>query len=145
MPRAYSVDLRERSLCALASGIPAAEVARLFDVSQSSLYRWQRQQRTQGMLTPGQSPGRPCAIPAERDDALRAQVAAPDATLAEHCVQWASTHGVPVSPATTCRALKRRGLPRKKDPDRHRTGRGRPRGVAGGDCGLGCQSRGLPR
>jgi len=33
MPRAYSVDLRQRSLRALASGLPATEVARRFDVS----------------------------------------------------------------------------------------------------------------
>ena len=115
MPRAYSVDLRERSLRALASGMPAAEVVHLFDVSASSLSRWQRQQRTRGDLTPGQSTGRPRAIPAAQDTALRAQVAAqPDATLAEHCVQWATTHGVHVSLATMGRALNRCGLPLKK-------------------------------
>lgn len=39
MPRAYSVDLRERSLRALAPGMPAAEVPHIFDVSEASLYR----------------------------------------------------------------------------------------------------------
>lgn len=117
MPRAYSVDLRERSLRAMTSGMPVAEVARLFDVSEASLYRWRRRQQSQGDLTPGRSTGRPRAIPAAQDAGLRAQVvAAPDATLAEHCAQWAATHAVTVSPATMCRALQRRGLPLKKRP-----------------------------
>lgn len=115
MPRAFSVDLRERSLRALASGMAAAEVARLFDISRSSLARWARRQRERGDLTPGRSPGRPRAIPTSEEPSLRAQVAAhPDATLAEHCARWAATHGVTVSPATMCRRLQRLGLPLKK-------------------------------
>jgi transposase len=117
MPRAYSVDLRERSLRALASGLPATEVARLFDVSVASLFRWRRQQRTTGQLTPGQSPGRPRAVILADEPRLVAQVAAtPDATLAEHCAQWAATHGTTLSPTTMGRTLQRLGLPLKKRP-----------------------------
>ncbi len=88
MPRAYSIDLRERSLRALASGIPVTEIARLFDVSESSLSRWRRQQRTTGSLAPGRSSGRPRAIPACQEETLATQVAAqPDATLAEPCAR----------------------------------------------------------
>jgi transposase len=97
--------------------MPVAEVARLFDVSEASLYRWRRQQRTRGAVTPGQSSGRARKIPATQEAALRAQVAAqPDATLAEHCAQWAATHGVVVSLATMSRLLQRLGLPLKKSP-----------------------------
>jgi transposase len=117
MPRAYSVDLRERSLRAVASGLPMTEVAQLFDVSVSSLGRWQQQQRTTGTLTPGRSRGRPRAIAPAHEAALAAQVAAqPDATLAEHCAQWAEAHGVTVSPTTMGRTLARLGLPLKKSP-----------------------------
>ena len=117
MPRAYSVDLRERSLRAWTSGVPVAEVARLFDVSEASLYRWRRQQRTQGAVTPGQSTGRPRKIPITGEAALRTQVAAqPDATLAEHCAQWADRYGVAVSLATMSRLLQRLGLALKKSP-----------------------------
>jgi|SRR5215204_1258979 len=117
MPRAYSVDLRERSLRALASGMAATEVARLFDVSVSSLSRWRQQQRRTGTLTPGQSPGRPRAVTPTQEPALAAQVAAaPDATLAEHCAQWATAHGVTLSPTTMGRTLQRLGLPLKKRP-----------------------------
>jgi transposase len=115
MSRAYSVDLRERSLRALTSGMPAAEVARLFDVSEASLYRWQRRQRERGDLTPDRPPGRPPRLDVAARDALRAQVATPpDATLAEHCAEWAAEHGTAVSPATMCRTLARLGLARKK-------------------------------
>ncbi len=115
MPRAYSVDLRERSLRALASGLPVTEVAQLFGVSRSSLSRWRQQQRTTGALPPGQSPGRPRSIGTSAEPALAAQVAAtPDATLAEHCAQWATSHRVTVSPPTMGRALQRLGLPLKK-------------------------------
>ncbi len=49
--------------------------------------------------------------------ALEAQVnAAPDATLAEHCAQWAQGHGVRVSVATMSRVLAKLGLPLKKSP-----------------------------
>lgn len=118
MPRAYSVDLRERSLRALTSGLPAVEVAHLFDVSVATLSRWQRQQRATGDLTPGRATGRPRAIPAAQEPLLVAQVAAePDATLAEHCARWVTqTTTVPVSPTTMSRALPRLGLPLKKRP-----------------------------
>src|SRR5215207_4103343 len=117
MSRAYAVDLRERSLRALASGMPAAEVARLFDVSASSLYRWRQRQARGDGLDPGRSSGRPRAIPAAQEPVLAAQVAAqPDATLAEHCVRWHATQGGSVSVAAMQRALDRLGLTRKKRP-----------------------------
>ncbi len=114
MPRAYSVDLRERSLRALTSGMPAAEVARLFDVSVSSLYRWRAQLHASGDLTPGRSSGRPRAIPVAAEAALRAQVAAAtDATLAEHRARWQDVTGEAVSRAALHRALVRLGLTHK--------------------------------
>jgi transposase len=48
---------------------------------------------------------------------MRAQIAAhPDATLAEHCAQWANDRGVTVSATTMCRTLARLGLGLKKRP-----------------------------
>jgi len=117
MPRASSVDLRERSLRALTSGMRAVEVARLFDVSLSSFSRWRARQRTTGDVAPGRSPGRPRSIPTAQEDAVRTQVAAqPDATLAEHCAAWATGHGVRVSTTTMSRLLAHLGLPLKKRP-----------------------------
>ncbi len=117
MPRAYSVALRERSLRALASGMPAAEVAFLFDVRVSSLYRWRRRRAGGVALTPGRSSGRPRAVGAGAAAALHAQVAAaPDATLDEHCATWRAARGARVSRAAMQRALVRLGLPRPKSP-----------------------------
>lgn len=115
MPRASAVDLRERSLRALTSGMPAVAVARLFDVRVSSLARWRTQQRATGTLRRGRSPGRPRAIPATQEPDRHAQVAAhPDATLVAHCAQWATTQGGVLSPSTMDRTLQRVGLPLKK-------------------------------
>jgi transposase len=111
MPRALSVDLRERSLHALASGMSVTEVATRFDVSRSSLYRWQRQRSKTGSVTPAQSPGRPRRLDPDHEAALRAEVQThPDATLAELC----RATPVALSPTTMGRTLRRLGLARKK-------------------------------
>ena len=87
------------------------------DVSPSSVHRWKRKVAAGASLEPGHSPGGPRKIGPEAEDALRAQVAAhPDATLAEHCAQWAADGHARVSPATMSRALARLGLPLKKRP-----------------------------
>jgi transposase len=117
MARGYSRDLRERLLQAWASGLSAVEIARTTGVSPSSLRRWKQKQASGASLTPGTSPGGPRKITPADEPALRAQVAAtPDATLAEHCTQWADDGHVPVSISTMRRALVRLGLPLKKRP-----------------------------
>lgn len=111
MPRALSVDLRERVLDALTSGRSVAEVASQFDVSIRSVYRWSAQRAETGSVRPKQATGRPRKIGLAQEVALRAEVAAhPDATLAELC----ATLPEPVSPTAMGRALHRMGLRRKK-------------------------------
>jgi transposase len=115
MPRASSLDLRERLLRADAAGLPAAEIERTMGVSARTLRRWRQHQHQGQSLGPGHAPGRALVIGPTHWDAVRAQVAAhPDATLAEHCDRWAAEHGVRVSPATMCRLLKRLRLTLKK-------------------------------
>lgn len=115
MPRGYSRDLRERLLYAVTSGVPLGEVARTTGVSPRSLQRWRRQAGAGVALDPGRSSGRPPAIGPDLEPHLQAQVAAhPDATLAEHCAQWAAAGYASVSVPTMCRALARLGLTRKK-------------------------------
>ncbi len=111
MPRAYSVDLRERSLRALTSGRSVTEVAALFGVSRNSLYRWRAQQQATGSLTPGQSTGRPRCLSPQQEAAVVARLRArPDQTLAEVC----AAAPVRISPPSMSRVLHRHGLPRKK-------------------------------
>lgn len=111
MPRAYSVDLREKALQAVTSGRCVAEVAALFGVSRESIYRWQRQHAATGSVTPGTATGRPRALnPAQEADLVARVAAHPDATLAELC----AATPVPMCPATMSRTLDRLGLHRKK-------------------------------
>jgi transposase len=115
MPRAYSLDLRERLLRAEAAGLAAAEIARTTGVSTRTLRRWRHRQVSGQGLTAGHAPGRAPTIGPDQEAALGAQVAAhPDATLAEQCARWAAEQGQAVSVPTMCRHLRRLGLSRKK-------------------------------
>src|SRR5215204_7319566 len=112
-----SVDLRAQVCRARDAGIPRTEVARLFGVSLSSVSRWHRDWQAGRALAPKPRPGRAPKITRTDHPALAAQVAAdPDATLAMHCATWHTTHGVAVSEATMCRALRRAQLTLKKRP-----------------------------
>jgi transposase len=113
----YTADFRTRLLGALDAGLSPAEATRTFGVSERTLRRWRQEWRQTGQTTPRTRSGRTRAIAPDQEPALRAQVAqAPDATLAEHCAQWAQTYGVQLSPATMCRAIARLRLPLKKSP-----------------------------
>ncbi len=115
--RAYSTDLRERMVQAVAAGQPQTVVARTFGVGVATLRRYVTQQRTTGALTPKRHPGPALRIGPLDQPALRAQVkATPDATLVEHCAAWEPTHRVRVSPPTMGRALRRLGWPLNKRP-----------------------------
>lgn len=111
----YPADFRDRLLRALDAGLAQAEATRTFGVSDRTLRRWRQRRRESGTVAPRRRIGRRRHIGPAAESTLRAQVRAhPDATLAEHCTQWAATQGVMVSAATMSRALTRLGLPLKK-------------------------------
>jgi transposase len=113
--RAYSTDLRERIVRAVARGRTQREAARLFGVASITVYRYVRQQEQAGNVVPKPLPGGPRRIGPEQEAALRAHLeAAPEATLAEHCAWWEATQGTAVSGATMWRAIRRLGWTRKK-------------------------------
>jgi transposase len=113
--RAYSLDLRQRALAALARGMARHEVVVTFGVSLATLKRWLRLQRTAASLTPKTAPGRRRAIPVEQQAALWAQLEAyPDTTLAQHTQRWNATHGVARSYRPLGRAIQRLGWTRTK-------------------------------
>jgi transposase len=113
--KAYSLDLRERVVQAVAQGMTKSRAARTFSVSLATVKNYVGQVQRTGTLTPKPIPGRPREIPPEQDAALVSQLrAAQDATLAELCAAWATLAGVRVSVATMSRAIKRLKWTRKK-------------------------------
>lgn len=113
--RAYSEDLRERVVGAVAIGTPRDEVALTYAVSSATITRWLRLKRETGSLAPRPVPG-PEAV---KTEALMAAlpdrlVEHADAPLAEQCTWWREASGVQVSTATMSRALTRLGRTRKK-------------------------------
>jgi transposase len=112
---AYSLDLRERIVRAVAAGQAKVAVARTFQVSLNTVKRYAAQHRTTGSLAPKRPARQPPRITATDHPALLAQLAAqPDATLAEHCQTWTQTQGVRVSVPTMWRAIARLGWTPKK-------------------------------
>jgi len=112
---AYSEDLRERVVRAVAIGTPRDEVAARFAVSSATITRWLPLKRETGSLAPKPVPG-PVAVKTEAlMAALPERLAAhADAPLAEPCTWWHEASGVTVSTATMSRALTRLGCTRKK-------------------------------
>ena len=112
---AYSTDLKERLVRAVAEGLPMREAARRYHVAVTTVKRAVVQQRETGSLERKPIPGYPRRIGPEREAALRERLeAAPDATVLEHCAWWAEHHGQPLSEATMWRAIRRLGWTHKK-------------------------------
>src|SRR5258708_7911038 len=113
--RAYSTDLKERLVRAVAAGKPMREAARRFGVAVNTVKRAVVQARETGSLERTPIPGCPRRSGAEQEAALRARLeAAPDATVLEHCAWWAEQYGQQLSEATMWRAIRRLGWTQKK-------------------------------
>ena len=113
--RAYSTDLKERLVRAVADGQPMREAARRFGVAVNTVKRAVVQQRETGSLERQPIPGYPRRIGPEREAVLRARLeAASDATVLEHCAWWAEHQGQQLSEATMWRAIRRLGWTREK-------------------------------
>ena len=130
--RAYSTDLKERLVRAVAGGQPMREAARRFNVAVTTVKRAVVQQRETGSLERKPIPGYPRQIGPAREATLLARLqAAPDATLLEHCAWWAEHQGQQLSEATMWRAIRRLGWTHKKSRWQPASAT-RRRGVPGG-------------
>src|SRR5262250_2485766 len=99
--RAYSTDLKERLVRAVADGQPLREAARRFNVCVNTVKRAVVQDRETGSLERKPIPGCPRRIGPEQEAALRTRLeAAPDATVLERCAWWAERFGQHLSEAT---------------------------------------------
>jgi transposase len=113
--RAYSTDLKERLVRAVADGQPMREAARRFGVAVTTVKRAVVQARETGSLARKPIPGRPRAIRHEQVVLLWARLeAAPDATVEEHCAWWRDQQGQELSVATMWRTIRRLGWTHKK-------------------------------
>ena len=109
--QALSQDLRDRVLAAPGA---AAAVAARFGVSASYVLKV-RAQRTRGVLSAGAQRNHVPRRLAGLDAQIAAHVAAQPLQTIEQVRAWlAHQHGAAVSHATTCKALARLGLTRKK-------------------------------
>ena len=82
MARAYSLDLRERVVAAVAAGESCRKVAALFKVSVANVVKWSQRARATGSPTAHPMGGnRPYASAGQRDWLLKRLADQPDATL----------------------------------------------------------------
>jgi transposase len=114
--RAYSIDLKERLVRAVAAGQPMRAVAGQLGVAVTTVKRAVVQWRATGSLARRPIPGGVRLIGPEHEPVLQERLeAAPDATVLDHCQWWAQTQGQALSEATRWRALRRLGWTHKQD------------------------------
>lgn len=61
MPKAYSMDLRDRAVARVVAGESVRSVAAVLDISVSSVVKWHQRYRATGSAAPGRMGGRPRA------------------------------------------------------------------------------------
>jgi transposase len=122
MARAYSLDLRERVVGAVAGGKSCRAVAALFDVSVASVVKWSQRARATGSAAAKPMGGkRPYALTGERDWLMARLAEKPDLTLHALLAELRK-RGVVVACDTLWRFLRREGISFKKNRLRHRAG-----------------------
>jgi transposase len=127
MTRAYSLDLRERVVDAIAAGKSCREVASTFQVSVASVVRWSQRFRATGSAA-AKPLGRqqPRSLAAERDWLLARLAAVPDLTL-RALVAELSDRGVVTSYGSVWRIVRDACISFKKNSVRQRAGSSRRR------------------
>jgi transposase len=114
MPRALSMDLRDRMVEAVKSGASRNATAKRFAVSVSTVVKLMQRWQETGSAAPSQMGGWKDHALAGHEVMVRALIEAqPDLTLAEIRTALAA-RGVQVGRSSVDRFLKARGLTRKK-------------------------------
>jgi transposase len=134
MARAYSLDLRERVVAAVASGQSCRSVAKTLMVSVASVVKWSQRQRAIGSPAALKMGGhRPYLVAHERDWVLSRLVEKPDLTLRALLKELAD-RGLVVSYYALWHFLHHEGVTFKKKAfaPPNRTGRTSPGGVSAG-------------
>jgi len=127
MARAYSLDLRERVVAAVAAGASCRAVAATFRVSVSSVVKWSQRFRSEGSPAARRVGGRrPYALAGERDWLLARLAEQPDVTLRGLLAELA-TRGIKVSYYAVWHFFEHEGISFKKNSARQRAGSARRR------------------
>jgi transposase len=122
MARAYSLDLRERVVAAVAAGESCRKVAATFKVSVASVVKWSQRFRATGSAAARPMGGqRPYALAGERDWLLSRLAEKPDVTLRALLAELAE-RGIVVSYYAVWNFLEHEGVSFKKKPARQRAG-----------------------
>jgi len=113
---AYSLDLRQRIVAALAAGQTQKAVAERFCVSRASIQRYARRHREGRNLRREPIPGRTPKLRTEEHDALLRHLfqSVTDRTTAALSQAWQQETGQAISQPTIWRRLKALGLSFKK-------------------------------
>jgi len=114
--KAYSVDLRQRIVAAVRSGMSKAEAARTFGVGDTSVKRYVNLAEQGDSLEPGKAPGKQSKLQESGTRLLEADLH--ERPAASYDIRAELLHellGIRVSRATICRTIKRMGYTRKKD------------------------------
>ncbi|MET0155200.1 MAG: IS630 transposase-related protein [Rickettsiales bacterium] len=117
MPKAYSEDLRIRSVEAYRAGVSADEVADRFDISRDCVYRWNKILQETGELKPLYKAGDRSKIADDEKFQKFAEERA-HCTLSEMASGWETE----LSIHAISRKLKKLGITRKKKHSTTRRG-----------------------
>jgi transposase len=122
MARAYSLDLRERVVAAVAAGESCRSVAAKFKVSVASVVKWSQRFRATGSAAAYKVGGRrPYALAGEREWLLARLAETPDITLRALGAELAA-RGIKVSHFAVWHFFEHEGISFKKKPTRQRAG-----------------------
>lgn len=121
MARAYSLDLRERVVAAVAGGESCRAVAATFKVSVASVVKWSQRFRATGSAAHKVGGRRPYALAGEREWLLARLAEQPDLTLRAIGAELAA-RGVKVSHFAVWHFFVHEGITFKKKPARQRAG-----------------------
>src|SRR5262245_37974684 len=122
MPRAYSLDLRERVVAAVAAGESCRKAAAALRVSVASVVKWSQRYRATGSAAAKPVGNRRGSSWAVHRDWLRARrEAVPDLTL-RALVAELGDRGVVTSDGSVWRVVHAADITFKKNPVRHRAG-----------------------
>jgi transposase len=114
MGRAYSLDLRERVVAAVAAGESCRAVAATFKVSVASVVKWSQRFRTTGSAAARPVGGnRPYVLSSERDWLLKRLAEQPDVTLRALLAELAE-RGIKVSYYAVWHFFEHEGISFKK-------------------------------